>query len=151
MESIEHFIRKVVAQADANNAAEAAKILELEQQGIIVWTGDCGYEYTWDSENQEQTPGEFRWNMRNARTGEFISKGSGTEEDFDADLERLKAQTGTKEFWYIDGVANDVIEEGGYLDVPETDLPEEIAKGIQEFVFQYEEAVRGWLTESNAV
>jgi hypothetical protein len=130
------YIRAVLAQAEAGNAAIEARARELEASGHRIISGARTTPYGHD--------GKCGWEITDWRSGEILAKGHSTVEDHGEAIDRLQREFDVV-FYHEDPVEDAADQQGGYLDHPETDLPVNLADSLQTWVWEHEDEIRPWL------
>jgi len=130
------YIRAVLAQAEAGNVAVEERARELEASGHRIISGVRTTPYDYD--------GKCGWEITDWRSGEILAKGHSTVEDHGEAIDRLQREFSAV-FYHEDPMGDEVDQQGGYLNHPETTLPVGLAESLQTWVWEHEDEVRAWL------
>jgi hypothetical protein len=130
------YIRAVLAQAEAGNVAIETRARELESSGHRIISGMRTTPYDYD--------GKCGWQITDWRSGEVLAKGHSTVEDHGEAIDRLQREFSAV-FYHEDPLEDEVDQQGGYLNHPETALPVSLAESLQTWVWEHEDEIRAWL------
>jgi hypothetical protein len=121
------YVREILQRTALNEQDRQAEMDRLEAKGFIIVSGG--------------SDGDDGWDITNARTGQILAAGTGGYEEW---LKQCEVLHRIQPMYHIDRVLD---ENRSWMEPPRLlpGMSKEMAEGLQDWVWDNEEAVRSWL------